>query len=87
VSAAQVEESISVKDDVNDAAEDDIEPRDVALEAESHAVYTDTERDEQRDHEVDDINASLGEPSDTTTEQRPTPYHTEDQKIADFDAD
>ena len=52
VSAAQVEESISVKDDVNDAAENDIKPRNVALEAESDAVNTDTEQDEQSDHEV-----------------------------------
>ena len=60
MSAAQVEESISVKDDVSYAAEDDNEPRDVALEAESDAVNTDTEQDEQRDHEVVDINASWG---------------------------
>ena len=38
VSAAQVEESISVKDDVNDAAENDIEPHNVALEAEFDAL-------------------------------------------------
>jgi hypothetical protein len=36
----------------NNAAEDDIEPRNVALEAESDAVNTDTEQDEQSDHEV-----------------------------------
>jgi len=84
VSAAQVEESISVKDDVSYAAEDDNEPRDVALEAESDAVNTNTEQDEQRDHEVVDINASVGEHSDTITEQGPTPYHTEDQMVADL---
>jgi len=75
-----------VKDDMNDAAEDDIEPRAVALEAEFHTVNTDIEEDEQNDHEVVDIDASVGEHSDTTTEQGPTPDHTEDQKIAGFDA-
>jgi hypothetical protein len=75
VSAAQVEESISVKNGVHDAAEDDIEPPDVALEVESDSVNTDTEQDKQRAHEVVDINASVGGHSDTTTAQGPTPYH------------
>lgn len=48
-------------------------------------MNTDTEQDEQRDHEVVDINvdinASVGEHSDT--EQGPTPDQTEDQKFAD----
>ena len=52
MSAAQVEESISVKNGVHDAAEDDIEPPNAALEAESDSVNTDTKQDKQRDHEV-----------------------------------
>jgi len=71
---------------VHDAAEDDIEPPDVALEVESDSVNTDTEQDKQRDHEVVDINASVGGHSDITTAQGPTPYHGR-LEIADFDAD
>ena len=52
-------------------------------------MNTDTKQDEQRDREfLVDINAApVGEHSDTTTYQGPTPYHTEDQKIADIDTD
>jgi len=35
-------------------------------------VNTDTEQDEQRDHEIVDISAAVGEHSDTTTEQGST---------------
>ena len=67
VSAAQVKESISVKDDVNDAAENDIEPHNVALEAEFDALNTYTEQDEHRNHEGVDSIALVGEHSDLTT--------------------
>ena len=45
---------------MNDAAEDDIEPHNVALEAEFDALNTDTEQDEHRNHEGVDSNASVG---------------------------
>ena len=52
---------------MHNAAENYIEPPDVALEAESDSVNTDTEQDKQRDHEVVDINALVGGHSDTHT--------------------
>ena len=51
----------------NNAAEDDIEPRNVALEAEFDALNTYTEQDEHRNHEGVDSIALVGEHSDLTT--------------------
>ena len=51
----QVEESTSA---MKGTTEDEFEPRDVALEPDSHTVNIDTERDKyQQDTEVVDINA------------------------------
>ena len=42
---------------MNGAAEDDIEPRDVALRPESRTVNTDSEQDDYQDTEVVAFNA------------------------------
>ena len=70
VSTSRVEESTSVKDDVNSAAEDDIELRDVTLGPESHTVDTDTELNERQDTVGVNINASVGGDSDKSREQK-----------------
>ena len=67
MSAAQVKEAIRVIDDVNDTAKYDIEPHDVALEAEFDALNTDTKEDEQRNHEFVDSNTAVGGHLDPTT--------------------
>ena len=59
---AQVEDSASV---AKGAADDDIEPRDVALRPESRTVNTDSEQDDYQDTEVVDFNAPEEKPSDS----------------------
>ena len=85
MSDAQVKECIIDKNDVKNAAEENIEPHNVVLEAESYSVKTDNEQDIQCDDEVVNINVSVGEQSDATTEQSSTPDLTEDQQISDFE--
>jgi hypothetical protein len=80
VPALQVEDSTGVQGDAKGASKDDVEPRDVALEAATHTVNTDTEQDEHQDTEVVDINAPEENDSDKTAGVLPVPIHTEGQK-------
>ena len=60
MSDAQVKECISDKNDVKNAGEENIEPHNVVLEAEFYSMKTDNEQDIQCDHEVININVSVG---------------------------
>ena len=58
-----------VKASAKGTAEYDCEPRDVALEPDSHTVNTDTEWNEHQDTTVVDINAPEEKQSDSTDEE------------------